>query len=158
MSELETIPGSRRSAIDAAILCVDDEPGVLAALGRALGREPYGLVCAPGGLEALDLLECFPVKVVVADQRMPGMTGTTLLAEVRRRRPEVHRIILTAFPVHAVRAEGFEAGADYLLTKPWDDEELRRTIRRLLRVEVRPRRFAREIAWDTWRDLGGEGG
>jgi CheY-like chemotaxis protein len=137
-----------------AVLCVDDEPRVLAALERTLRREPYEFVRAGGGRDALELLERFPVKVVVTDERMPGMTGSELLTRVGRIRPFVGRIILTGYPGPGVMVRSLEVGSDFLMTKPWDDETLRRAIRRLIfevdRGCVRPP--------DPWLDLGGESG
>lgn len=131
---------------DSAILCVDDEPRILAALGRTLDREPYAVLRAGDGDTALKLLEVSAIKVVVADQRMPGMSGSELLTEIRRKWPQVGRIILTAHPGKEIMVRSLEAEVDFLMTKPWDDEKLRRAIRSLVR-EV-----------DRWRDRGGEGG
>jgi len=142
---------------DSAVLCVDDEPRVLSALGRTLGREPYELFRVGSGGEALDLLEQLPVKVVVADERMPGMSGSRLLAEVGRRWPFVGRIILTGYPGREAVLRGLEAQVDFLIYKPWDDEMLRRAVRRLLiEVDRARERGAGEDA-DPWLDLGGEG-
>jgi len=138
---------------DSAILCVDDEPRILAALGRTLGRD-YEILRAEDGDTALRLLEESTIKVVVADQRMPGMSGSELLTEIRRRWPMVGRSILTAYPGQEVMVRGMEAEVDFLMTKPWDDEKLRGAIRRLVSEVDR----AREIRpGDGGWELGGEG-
>jgi DNA-binding response OmpR family regulator len=116
-----------------AVLCVDDEPHVLSALQRTFRREPYEVVRAGAGGEALKILERCPVKVVISDQRMSGMTGTELLAEIRRRKPGVGLILLTAYGGAEAMARGLEAGIDFLMTKPWDEDRLRLAVRRLLR-------------------------
>src|SRR5688572_6479336 len=73
-----------RAAVPAAaaapcVLCVDDEPVMLEALSRTLGRR-YAVKTAPGGAEGLRMLADHPdIAVVVADMRMPGMDGATLL-------------------------------------------------------------------------------
>src|SRR5215831_12509834 len=102
MTELEATLERPWVGNESAVLCVDDEPQVLSALQRTLRREPYEVLRAGGGLEALDLLERFPIKVVVTDERMPTMTGSELLSKVRSLRPEVGRIILTGYPGPAV--------------------------------------------------------
>lgn len=158
MSDLNEDDGpSPRRPEDSAVLCVDDEPRVLSALGRTLAREPYELFRAGSGGEALDLLEHLPVKVVVADERMPGMSGSRLLAEVGRRWPLVGRIILTGYPGRDAVLRGLEAQVDFLIYKPWDDEMLRRAVRRLL-IEVNraKERDSGEEA-DPWLDLGAPG-
>ncbi len=70
-----------------AILLVDDEPNVLAALTRSLIDEPYQVLSASSGDKALEMIAATPVKVIVSDERMSGMAGSELLAEVRRRFP-----------------------------------------------------------------------
>jgi CheY-like chemotaxis protein len=143
---------------DRAILLVDDEPRVLRALGRTLGREPYAVLRAAGGLEALDLLEVSPVKVVVADQRMPGMSGSELLGEIRRRWPLVGRVILTGYPGQDIMVRSLEAEVDVLMTKPWNDEKLRRAIRRLIDAVDKGRASSWDGSPEPWSDWGGEGG
>jgi DNA-binding response OmpR family regulator len=142
---------------DTAVLCVDDEPQVLSALGRTLRREPYAVLRARGGGEALDLLERYPVKVVLTDERMPKMTGSELLLEVRKRYPLVGRIILTGHPGPTVMIRSLEAGTDFLLTKPWDEEALRRAIRALISEVNRSLEIGRNGDPGSCWDLGGEG-
>jgi DNA-binding response OmpR family regulator len=143
---------------DSAILCVDDEPRVLSALERTFGREGYQVLRAADGGAALELIESAPIKVVVADQRMPGMTGSELLEEIRRRRPTVGRIILTGFPGREVMVRSLEAEVDFLLYKPWDDDKLRLAVRRLIREVDRARVNDPEVSGGSGWDLGGEGG
>jgi CheY-like chemotaxis protein len=65
------------------VLLVDDDANLLQALSRALRKEPYTIRLAASGTEALELLAQGPVDVIVSDERMPGMTGTTFLARVQ---------------------------------------------------------------------------
>jgi DNA-binding NtrC family response regulator len=141
-----------------AILCVDDEPRILTALERTLGREPYAVYRAMDAPTALEILEGSPIKVVIADQRMPGMAGSDLLYEIGRRWPQVGKIILTGFPGKDVLLRGMEAEIDFLMTKPWDEETLRRAIRRLILEVDRMRAGRLKKGGDSWHDLGGEGG
>jgi DNA-binding NtrC family response regulator len=152
MTEAESLVDPFQVGEDAAILCVDDEPRVLAALLRALNREPYEVFRAGGGREALELLERFPVKVIISDERMPEMSGTELLAEVKRRWPWVRQVILTGYPGPAVMMRSLESDTDVLMSKPWDEEMLKDTIRRLIREG------GSGSSSESWRDLGGEGG
>jgi DNA-binding response OmpR family regulator len=78
-----------------AVLIVDDEPRIFNALSRALHRENYELLSAPDAEQALAILAERSVDVIIADENMPGMKGSALLARVRQRWPDVMRMMLT---------------------------------------------------------------
>src|SRR3954462_14591799 len=88
-----------------AIVVVDDEPAVLAAVARDLRRafgERYRIVRASSGDEALGLLRELVARgdqgaLLVADQRMPGMAGTDYLVAARQLVPAAKRVLLTAY-------------------------------------------------------------
>jgi putative nucleotidyltransferase with HDIG domain len=112
------------------VLFVDDEVNIRRALARLFRTEPYRVLQAGSAEEALRILESESVQVVVSDQRMPGMHGATLLSRVRERWPETIRIMLTGYTEIDVAVEAINQGEVYrLITKPWNDEELRATIR-----------------------------
>lgn len=116
------------------ILLVDDEPNVLAALQRVLHKEPYEVLTANSGTEALILLAEREVDLVVADQDMPILTGTMFLAEVRRKYPETVRYILTGKASLEVAVDAINAGeVARFLMKPIDENEFRLVIREGLR-------------------------
>ena len=69
--------------MDHTVLIVDDEPKIYHALRRALHKEPYDVLYAVGGEEALKLLSERQVDVIVADQNMPAMQGSVLISRVR---------------------------------------------------------------------------
>jgi response regulator RpfG family c-di-GMP phosphodiesterase len=115
------------------ILCVDDEPAVLAALRRAFRGEPYEVVTTDNPELALELLEEATFSLILLDQRMPGMTGTDLAERARRRSPNSVRVLLTAYPALAQVRHGLAGDVEWLLGKPWNDDVLRLTVRRLLR-------------------------
>jgi DNA-binding NtrC family response regulator len=77
------------------VLLVDDEPMVYQAMRRTLHREPYELLYAESAEQALEMLAERPVDVVIADENMPNMKGTALLARVRQQWPDVVRMMLT---------------------------------------------------------------
>ena len=80
-----------------SILFVDDEPNVLEGLQRmlfSLQRE-WTMAFASSGAEALELLEHRHFDVVISDMRMPGMDGCQLLAEIKIRRPDTLRFVLS---------------------------------------------------------------
>ena len=112
------------------VLFVDDEPNILKSVQRLLRQEDMNVVCASTGEEALEILGQTPAQVVVTDQRMPEMSGVDLLSAVRERHPEIIRMMLTGFTEIKVAVEAINRGEIYrLITKPWNDDELRATIR-----------------------------
>ncbi|MEN0012149.1 MAG: response regulator, partial [Solirubrobacteraceae bacterium] len=115
-----------------AIVVVDDEPAVLAAVARDLRRgfgERYRIMRAGSGAEALELLGELrtrgdQVALLIADQRMPGMPGTEYLAKAREIVPDARRVLLTAYAdTEAAIAAINEVALDYYLLKPWDPPE-----------------------------------
>ncbi len=138
--EQEGVAARRRRP---AILAVDDEPAVLAAVARDLRRgfgERYRILRAGSGPEALDILREVrargdQVALLVADQRMPGMSGTDYLVEARKLAPEAKRVLLTAYAdTEAAISAINDVALDYYLLKPWDppDEQLYPVIEDLL--------------------------
>ncbi len=115
-----------------AIVAVDDEPAVLAAIARDLRRgfgERFRVLRAGSGVEALEILRELrargeAVALLIADQRMPGMEGTTYLTEARKLVPDAKRVLLTAYAdTQAAIAAINEVALDYYLLKPWDPPE-----------------------------------
>jgi len=115
-----------------AIVAVDDEPAVLAAVSRDLRRrfgEDYRILRAASGAEALETLTELrtrgdQVALLIADQRMPGMAGTEYLVEARKIVPDAKRVLLTAYAdTEAAIAAINEVALDYYLLKPWDPPE-----------------------------------
>lgn len=115
------------------VLIVDDDQEVLSALRRALDREPYDVVTTDRPGLALEWLGKKPVSLVISDQRMPEMEGDALLEEVWSRSPMTGRILLTGFPDQVEHLAPARKSLLTVLYKPWDDYELKRTIRTLLR-------------------------
>lgn len=115
------------------ILCVDDEPAVLAALRRVFRGEPYELVTTERAELALELLEEADFSLLLLDHRMPGMTGADLAERARRRSPDSLRVLLTAYPALAQVRHALSEDVDLVLGKPWNDDVLRLAVRRLLR-------------------------
>ncbi len=115
------------------LLLVDDEEHILSALCRVLRDEPYELLTAPGGAAALALLAEREVDLVVSDARMPGLDGPSLLAEVQQRWPGTLRILLTGATDLDTSIRAINQGRIYrYLGKPWNDDELRFTLRQAL--------------------------
>jgi thioredoxin reductase (NADPH) len=115
-----------------AILVVDDDPQVLAAVRRDLRskyREHYTVLSAESGAEALSTANELKSRgdslaLILSDQRMPGMPGNEVLAKARDVYPDARRVLLTAYSdiEAAVRAIN-EAHVDHYLSKPWEPPE-----------------------------------
>jgi DNA-binding NtrC family response regulator len=115
------------------ILIVDDEPHVISALMRGLDEEPYRITGSPGAAEALQAMAGHRYKVVISDERMPGMGGAEFLALVKQRHPETVRIMLTGHASIEAAMRAVNRGEIYrFFTKPWDDIELKLAIRSAL--------------------------
>ena len=117
-----------------AILTVDDDPAVSAAISRDLrGRygTEYRVVPARSGAQALDVLGKLtlrnqPVALIAADQRMPEMTGIEMLARARPQAPTAKYVLLTAYADTEVAIRAInDIGLDHYLLKPWDPPEER---------------------------------
>jgi thioredoxin reductase (NADPH) len=126
-----------------AIVAVDDEPAVLAAVARDLRREfgeDYRVLRANSGEEALEVVRQLvargdQVALLIADQRMPGLSGTEYLVEARKLAPAAKRVLLTAYADTGAAIQAInEVALDYYLLKPWDppEEELYPVVQDLL--------------------------
>jgi CheY-like chemotaxis protein len=97
------------------ILCVDDEENQLAIRKLVLEREGYSVVAASSGQQALSLLECHPVDLVLSDHLMPGLVGTELTRQIKLRFPQMPVILISAvneIPADAAYADLFMSKLD----------------------------------------------
>lgn len=116
-----------------AVLIVDDEINVLNAFERTLRHQPYTVFTAGGGREALKLLEAREVHLIVSDFNMPQMNGLTFLKQVKALYPHILSIMLTGHSEIQIAVNAInEAGVYKFIQKPWDNEDLKITLRRAL--------------------------
>ena len=112
------------------VLFVDDEVNILKALQRLLRNEPIDVLTANSPAEAFELIDRVGPQVIVSDQRMPEMSGVDFLSAVRDRHSDVVRMMLTGYTDMTIAVEAINKGEIYrLITKPWNDEELKATLR-----------------------------
>jgi DNA-binding NtrC family response regulator len=114
------------------ILVVDDSPVACGQLAEILERDGLEVVAEPDSVTALELLRGSIFHLVVADWRMPGYDGLSLLTRVRAERLPLGVIILTGFGDTAIALEAMKAGADDFVTKPIDPERFRLLVHRVL--------------------------
>jgi two-component system response regulator HupR/HoxA len=106
------------------LLFVDDERNNRLVFQHSVGLRLPVLV-AEGGEQALEIVARSPVRAVLADQRMPGMSGVELARALRERHPAVPRFMLTAYPQDTeVVAAMEQALFARLFSKPWNADEL----------------------------------
>lgn len=120
------------------ILCVDDEPNLLAALERSL-FDQFDVVTAIGGEAGLVAMsEGAPFDVIVSDMRMPGMDGAAFLAQARERAPDTVRILLTGQADAESAIAAINQGAIFrYLRKPCPTDELTATLQQAVDVHRR---------------------
>ena len=106
------------------ILVVEDDPNLREAVCDTLELAGQSVVSAPGGGEALKLLEAQPVSIVVSDVRMMPMDGIALLKEIRSRFPHLPVVLMTAFADVDRAVEAMRSGACDFLLKPFEPKAL----------------------------------
>ncbi|MFO7793339.1 MAG: DUF835 domain-containing protein [Candidatus Saliniplasma sp.] len=118
------------------ILLVDDDEDILNLLKITLEkaeRFDSKLTVAKNGIEAQKEMERTRFDLVIADQKMPGISGTELLKDVKEMYPDTARILITGFSALDVAKEAInKAKVDSYIEKPWDNDELRDIVYNLL--------------------------
>ncbi len=116
------------------ILVIEDEPGIVDFLERGLQAHGFDVISALDGIAGTDKALAASVDLVVLDMMLPERDGLEVLAEVRRSKPALPVIVLTARVGVPQRVTGLDAGAVDYLTKPFSLAELAARIRAQLRV------------------------
>jgi DNA-binding NtrC family response regulator len=116
--------------MSSCILLVDDEQNVLSALMRELSDEPYEVFTALSGEEAMNLVSARAFKVIISDERMPGMDGASFLVAAKEISPASVRMMLTGHASIDATMRAVNSGEIYrFFTKPWSSLELKQSIR-----------------------------
>ena len=133
------------------VLLVDDEESILNSLRRLLRGQPYDVLLAGSGAQALEIMAAQPVDLLMTDARMPSMDGAMLLAETHRLYPATTRILLTGYADMTMMIKAINEGQIHrYISKPWNDEEMLLTLRQSLehqhseRERVRLERLTRD--------------
>ncbi|MBI4396648.1 MAG: response regulator [Elusimicrobia bacterium] len=112
------------------ILIADDEPGILDALKFVLTGERHEVVLAHDGDEALQAFQQHQdLDLIILDINMPALSGLEVLNRIRKTDKEIKIILLTVRDGLADQVSGYDAQADYYLTKPFDHDILLAYIR-----------------------------
>lgn len=109
----------------ATILCVDDEPNILASLQRLFRKHHFRVLCADGAAAGLAMLERENIDIVMSDMRMPHCNGADFLERVRQRWPATMRLLLTGYADVGSIIGAINRGEIYrYITKPWNEEDM----------------------------------
>jgi DNA-binding response OmpR family regulator len=108
------------------ILVADDDPDLLSLLEVNLEVEGYAVACAPDGLQALEMTRTMHPALVVLDVMMPGLDGLEVTRQLRAdpATKDTAIVLLTARGTDPEVWEGWQSGANYYVTKPFDVEQL----------------------------------
>ncbi len=112
----------------ARILVVDDEPGIREFLQIMLEREGYEVSCAENGTEAISRFKKKKYDVVIADIKMPKVSGLEVLSSVKEMSPETSVILITAHASFESAVEAMNEGAYDYITKPFNVDEIKVTV------------------------------
>ena len=138
------------ATVKPTLLLVDDEESILNSLRRLLRGQPYEVLLATSGAQALEIMEQRPVDLVMSDARMPNMDGATLLAHVHQRYPDTLRIMLTGYADPSAIIKAINEGQIHrYISKPWHDEEMLLTLRQSLAYQYSERERLR-LVQETW--------
>jgi two-component system NtrC family response regulator len=114
------------------ILIVDDEKNYLVVLEALLAPEGYEIITSDNAKSALTFIRESDLDLVITDMKMPGMNGMELLEEIKKIKSEIPIIIMTAYGTIDMAVEAMKKQAYDYLTKPFNNEELKLTIKKSL--------------------------
>ncbi|MFO7817660.1 MAG: sigma-54-dependent transcriptional regulator [Thermodesulfobacteriota bacterium] len=135
--------------MDSHILVVDDEKNYLLVLEAMLRDKDYTVTALDDPETALAFLEESEVDVVITDMKMPGKSGRDILEFVRRNKPYVPVLIMTAYGSIDSAVETMKCGAFDYITKPFSNEELVLSVQKavqLSRIEQENRMLRQSLA------------
>jgi two-component system copper resistance phosphate regulon response regulator CusR len=124
---------STKTMDEICILLVEDEKKIADSLKKGLSEHGYHVQVAYDGNAGRTLFETDHFDLVILDINLPGMSGYDLCKKIRNRNPRVPIVMLTALSTTDDKIEGFDAGADDYVVKPFDFKELLVRIRALLK-------------------------
>jgi DNA-binding NtrC family response regulator len=126
------------------LLLVDDEPMILQSLSL-LFEEEYIVHTATNGQQGLRILKEHPISVIIADQRMPKMTGIEFLRQAKEIAPDAMRILMTGYADLEAIIDSVNVGEVFrYVNKPWQAEKLRETVRFACNVAQQRRLIRKE--------------
>ena len=142
----------------AKILCIDDEASPRESL-RFILKDKYQVVTADTGQTGLDTLRTQgPFDLVLLDMKLPDLNGLEVLAKIRQDAPAVPVVMVTAIAEPKPAVQAIKLGAADYLTKPFDVDEIRLVVERVLRENALPRTAAGHAPAETSQEMIGASG
>ncbi len=114
-----TAPRSAASVGRPRILVVDDEASIRDLLAKTLALAEYDVDVAPDGRAALERMRIYAYDLLIADLKMPGMDGLSVIREAKRYKADLPVIIITGFSTESSAIEAVNLGVAGYLTKPF---------------------------------------
>jgi len=135
------------------IMIVDDETNYLVVLEALLGPEGYEIITSGKAHDALEQVRDSDLDLIIADMKMPGMTGMELLEECKKIKPELPVIIMTAYGTIETAVEAMKKHAYDYITKPFQNEQLKLTVKKALENYrlIKENRLLSEALTDRFR-------
>ena len=98
---------------------MDDEASIRDLLSKTLALAEYDVDVAPDGRSALERLRLYPYDLLIADLKMPGLDGLSLIREAKRLKTDLPVVIITGYSTEASAIEAVNLGVAGYLTKPF---------------------------------------
>jgi len=127
------LPERRFAVVNDPILIVDDEKSIRFMLAETLNAIGVSTEEAADGEEALSKLKEKKFSLILLDLRLPGMDGMEVLRQVRKTRPDIPVMVITAYGTVGLAVEAMSLGAIDFVQKPFVPEEVRQAVSRALR-------------------------
>lgn len=132
---------------ECTLLLVDDECHITSSMRRLFRSDGYRILTADSGAAGLEVMARENVDLVISDMRMPGMSGAEFLAQAAMRWPNTVRIVLTGYADLSSTVDAINRGHIHrYVSKPWEDNDLRLTVRQALEQQALRRERERLLA------------
>jgi DNA-binding NtrC family response regulator len=128
----------------ARILIVDDDENIRKALATILEEEGYQVDSAENAKQAIEKTNKNFYNLALIDIRLPDMEGIELLTKMRDTTPKMRKVIITGYPTLQNAIEAVNKGADAYIVKPFDIDEILKTIREQLKKQEDEKRYSQE--------------
>ena len=136
------------------LVIIDDEEDILRALRSLFRREKYRMYFFSSGIHALEFLEHNNADVIISDMRMPEISGIELLERSAAVNPTAICIILSGYEEKQVVLNAVQRGlAQHYIIKPWDDEQLRNSVKEAMELQEQLRKKQLQGVMHTFRNL-----
>jgi two-component system NtrC family response regulator len=114
------------------VLIIDDEKNYLVVLEALLGPEGYEILTASSAEDAIYMIQGSDLDLIITDMKMPGMSGMQLLEASKEIKPDLPVIMMTAYGTIEMAVEAMKKRAYDYITKPFQNEELKLTVKKAL--------------------------